>query len=94
MKPMTGMLAVSLLASVFLFSVEAANAQSNLRPARQPQEPSSVPADTARQYNPYTRRIELAPEGAVPEYNPYTHRRELATPDAVPQYNPYTKKRE
>jgi hypothetical protein len=50
MKPTTRTLAVSLLASVFLFSVEAANAQSNsppsataTRPAKQPQEQSSVP---------------------------------------------------
>ena len=54
--------------------------------------PAKAAAETALQYNPYTKRFELAPEGAVPEYNPYTHRRELATPDAVPQYNPYTKK--
>ena len=50
MKATTTTLAVSLLAGVFLFSVEAANAQSNsrpsataTRPATQPQEQSSVP---------------------------------------------------
>ena len=50
MKPTTRTLAVSLLAGVFLFSAEAANAQSNsppsataTRPAKQPQEQSSVP---------------------------------------------------
>ena len=50
MKPTTRTLAVSLLAGVFLFGVEAANAQSNsppsataTRPAKQPQEQSSVP---------------------------------------------------
>ena len=50
MKPTTRMLAVSLLAGVLLFGVEAANAQSNsppsataTRPAKQPQEQSSVP---------------------------------------------------
>ena len=49
MKPTTGTLAVSLLAGVFLFSVEAV-AQTNsppsataTRPAKQPQEQSSVP---------------------------------------------------
>ena len=50
MKPTTRTLSVSLLAGVFLFDVEAANAQSNsqpsataTRPAKQPQEQSSVP---------------------------------------------------
>ena len=50
MKPTTRTLSVSLLAGVFLFGVEAANAQSNsqpsataTRPAKQPQEQSSVP---------------------------------------------------
>jgi hypothetical protein len=50
MKPTTRTLAVSLLAGVFLFGVEAANAQSNsppsataTRPAKQPQEQSSAP---------------------------------------------------
>jgi hypothetical protein len=50
MKPTTGTLAVSLLAGVFLFSVEAVNARTNspptataTRPAKQPQEQSSVP---------------------------------------------------
>ena len=50
MKPTTKTLAVSLLAGVFIFGVEAANAQSNsppsataTRPAEQPQEQSSVP---------------------------------------------------
>ena len=50
MKPTTTTLAVSLLAGVFLFSVEAANAQSDsppsataTRPATPPQEQSSVP---------------------------------------------------
>ena len=50
MKPTTRTLSVSLLAGVFLFGVEAANAQSNsqpsataARPAKQPQEQSSVP---------------------------------------------------
>ena len=50
MKPTTMTLSVSLLAGVFLFDVEAANAQSNsqpsataTRPAKQPQEQSSVP---------------------------------------------------
>ena len=50
MKPTTRTLAVSLLAGVFLLGVEAANAQSNTppsatatRPAKQPQEQSSVP---------------------------------------------------
>ena len=50
MKLATRMLAVSLVAGVFLFGVEAANAQSNsppaataTRPAKQPQEQSSVP---------------------------------------------------
>ena len=49
MKPTTTTLAVSLLAGVFLFDVEAANAQTNpppataTRPAKQPQEQSSVP---------------------------------------------------
>ena len=50
MKPPTRTLSVSLLAGVFLFGVEAANAQSNsqpsataTRPAKQPQEQSSVP---------------------------------------------------
>ena len=53
MKPTTiTTLAVSLLAGVFLFSVETANAQSNsppsataTRPATQPQEQSSVPSN-------------------------------------------------
>ncbi|MGC2319656.1 MAG: hypothetical protein WA615_24680, partial [Bradyrhizobium sp.] len=54
MKPTTRTLAVSLLAGVFLFSVEAANAQSNsppsataTRPAKQPQaklRPQQCPA--------------------------------------------------
>jgi hypothetical protein len=50
MKPKTRTLAVSLLAGVFLFGVEAVNAQSNsspsataTRPAKQPQEQSSAP---------------------------------------------------
>jgi len=49
-QPATGTLAVSLLAGVFLFGVDAANAQSNsppsataTRPAKQPQEQSSGP---------------------------------------------------
>ena len=53
MKPTTKTLAVSLLAGVFLLSVEGANAQSNsppsataTRPAKQPQEQSSVPNNT------------------------------------------------
>ena len=53
MKPTTRTLAVSLLAGVFLISVEAANSQSNsppsataTRPARQPQEQGSVPNNT------------------------------------------------
>ena len=52
MKPTTRTLAVSLLAGVFLFGVEAANAQTNsppsataTRPAKQPQEQSSVPSN-------------------------------------------------
>ena len=52
MKPTIRTLAVSLLASVFLFSVEAANAQTNsppsataTRPAKQPQEQRSVPSN-------------------------------------------------
>ncbi len=49
MKPTIWTLAVSLLAGVFLFSVEAVSAQTNspsataTRPAKQPQEQSSVP---------------------------------------------------
>ena len=50
MKTTTRTLAVSLLAGVFLFSVEAVNAQTNAppsatatRPAKQSQEQSSVP---------------------------------------------------
>ena len=50
MKPTTRTLSVSLLAGAFLFGIEAANAQSNsqpsataTRPAKQPQEQSSVP---------------------------------------------------
>jgi hypothetical protein len=53
MKPTTMTPAVSLLVGVFLFSFEAANAQSNsppsataTRPARQPEEQSSVPNNT------------------------------------------------
>ena len=52
MKPTIRTLAVSLLAGVFLFSVEAASAQTNsppsataTRPAKQPQEQSSVPSN-------------------------------------------------
>jgi hypothetical protein len=54
MKPTTRTLAVSLLASVFLFSIEAVNAQTNsppaataTRPAKQPQEQSSAPSNAA-----------------------------------------------
>jgi hypothetical protein len=59
MKPTTRTLAVSLLAGVFLFGVEAANAQSNsppsataTRPAEQPQEqsvPNNAPPATTTQ---------------------------------------------
>ena len=52
MKTTTRTLAVSLLAGVFLFGVEAANAQTisppsatATRPAKQPQEQSSVPSN-------------------------------------------------
>jgi hypothetical protein len=52
MKTTTRTLAVSLLAGVFLFSVEAVNAQTSSpppatasRPAKQPQEQSSVPSN-------------------------------------------------
>jgi len=54
MKFSTKTLAASLLAAVFLFGVEAANAQSNspppataTQPAKQPQEQSSVPNNAA-----------------------------------------------
>jgi hypothetical protein len=59
MKPTIKTLAVSLLAGVFLFGVEAANAQSNsppsataTRPAEQPQEqsvPNNAPPATTTQ---------------------------------------------
>ena len=45
-------------------------------------------------YNPYTKKREYAPEGAMPRYNPYTKRRELVGPGETLQYNPYTRRRE
>ena len=45
-------------------------------------------------YNPYTKKREYAPEGAMPRYNPYTKQRELVGPGETLQYNPYTKQRE
>ena len=73
MKPTTTTtLAVSLLAGVFLFSVEAANAQSNsppsataTRPATQPQEQSSVPNNAP----PATTTGETPRDPAVKQMN-------------------------
>jgi hypothetical protein len=58
------------------------------------QPPQPVGAGETLQYNPYTRKREFAPEGAMPQYNPYTRQRELAGPGETLQYNPYTRKRE
>ena len=55
---------------------------------------SSLAAAQQLHYNPYTKKREYAPEGAMPRYNPYTKRRELVGPDETLQYNPYTGKRE
>jgi hypothetical protein len=55
---------------------------------------SSLAAAQQLHYNPYTKRREYAPEGAMPRYNPYTKRRELVGPDETLQYNPYTRRRE
>ena len=55
---------------------------------------SSLAAAEQLHYNPYTKKREFAPEGAMPRYNPYTKQRELVGPGETLRYNPYTKKRE
>lgn len=56
--------------------------------------PSFAAAEPYLQHNPYTKRYEYAPKGAMPRYNPYTRQRELVGPGEVLQFNAYTRRNE
>jgi hypothetical protein len=42
------------------------------------------PASSQTQFNPYTRRFEIAPPNATPQFNPYSGQYEMAPPGLQP----------